>query len=345
MFTKPKRLHRWDIIWIVTPSRGLPSMYPQIFEAWINTLLQLGFKVRELPHARYEDMLLYNNPKLRADDINNAFADTEISAIFTSIWWDDCIRILPYLDIELIKRNPKVFLWYSDTTIINTFLNQAWLVTFNGPSVMAWFSQWNDHKLQFHEDIQDFFFSNKNFIYSSYDYYSNGYPSWKNSDSTWKLKEHIPNTWCRILQWTCAFEWHLFGGCIEVLEFMKSTPYWPHIDFWNGKILFLDISADDGILINQVKCILRNYAIQGVLHRIAGLLIWRARNYSEDDKRRLEKVILDVISWEFWIHELPIITNLDFWHTDPQWILPLGIMARFDTKNIEFKLIESPFID
>jgi muramoyltetrapeptide carboxypeptidase LdcA involved in peptidoglycan recycling len=47
--------------------------------------LQLGFKIKELPHARDEAVLLYNNPKLRADDINNAFADTEISAIFTSI--------------------------------------------------------------------------------------------------------------------------------------------------------------------------------------------------------------------------------------------------------------------
>ena len=53
-----------------------------------------------------------------------AFADKEIKAIIANIGGDDSIRILRYLDKEIILKNPKIFMGYSDITTINVFLGQ-----------------------------------------------------------------------------------------------------------------------------------------------------------------------------------------------------------------------------
>jgi muramoyltetrapeptide carboxypeptidase LdcA involved in peptidoglycan recycling len=90
---------------------------------------------------------------------------------------------------------------------------------------------------------------------------------------------------------------------------------------------------------------LRNYGMQGVFDKISALLIGRPRDYSEDEKKELNENILNVVNTEFKNTGLPIITNMDFGHTYPQWILPLGIQAEFDCHKKEFKLIEKIFKD
>ena len=85
---------------------------------------------------------------------------------------------------------------------------------------------------------------------------------------------------------------------------------------------------------------LRNYGMQGIFDQINALLFGRARGYSDSDKKRLESVILSVVAKEFNQTELPIVTNMDFGHTDPQFILPLGITAEVDCRNKRFRLLE-----
>ena len=88
---------------------------------------------------------------------------------------------------------------------------------------------------------------------------------------------------------------------------------------------------------------LRNYGMQGIFDKISALLIGRPRDYSEEEKKSLNENILSVVNTEFKNSSLPIITNMDFGHTDPQWILPLGIKAEFDCHTKEFRLIEKIF--
>jgi len=80
--------------------------------------------------------------------------------------------------------------------------------------------------------------------------------------------------------------------------------------------------------------------MQGIFDQINALLFGRARDYSDSDKKRLESVILSVVAKEFNQTELPIVTNMDFGHTDPQFILPLGITAEVDCRNKRFRLLE-----
>ena len=341
---KSKRLKKGDTVAIVSPSWGGPSMFPHIYESGIEALESLGLKIKEYPSARKDANFLYNNPEFRAKDLNDAFVDPEVSAVITSIGGDDSVRILPFLDVELIKNNPKIFLGYSDTTTINSYLNQAGLVTLNGPSIMAGFSQWNSLPPAFQKHVQEMLFENpENYEYKAYDTYSNGYPDWSDVANVGKVQTPIQNHGWNWLQGEGAIQGEIFGGCIEVLEMMKSTKFWPGEDFWSGKILFLETSEDKPTP-DMVKCMLRNYGVQGIFSKISALLICRPRDYSEEEKAQLDKLVLNVVRIESKNEKLPIVTNMDFGHTDPQWILPLGIRAEIDCENKTFKLLEKPFL-
>jgi muramoyltetrapeptide carboxypeptidase LdcA involved in peptidoglycan recycling len=140
-FIKPTRLAIGDTLAIVSPSWGGPSIFPDIYNSGIEYLKSLGLKIKEYPSSKADAKYIYSNPEFRARDINDAFADDTVNAIISTIGGDDSVRLLPYLDRNIAINNPKILMGYSDTTVLTTFYNNAGIVTFNGPSVMAGFSQ------------------------------------------------------------------------------------------------------------------------------------------------------------------------------------------------------------
>lgn len=344
-YFKPHRLIQGDLIAIISPSWGGPSIFPQIYENGIKNLESLGLKIKEYPTARANAKYLYDNPKVRAKDINSAFADREVKAIIPTIGGDDSVRIIPFLDKEVIKANPKILMGYSDTTILTTFCNYLGLVVFNGPSIMAGFSQMESLPDQFIQHIKDFLFGNfDNYIYKPFISYSDGYPSWSDKQSSvGKVSKPKQTDGWHWLQGQGIVQGELFGGCIEVLEFIKGTDFWFYGEFWNKKILFLETSEEKPTP-TRVKYMLRNYGIQGIFNKVEAVLFGRARDYTDEEKIQLDETILNVIKDEFGKNDLMIVTNMDFGHTDPQIILPLGIKAQLNYDKKEFKLIEAPSI-
>ncbi|OLS32190.1 MAG: Microcin C7 self-immunity protein MccF, partial [Candidatus Heimdallarchaeota archaeon AB_125] len=177
--------------------------------------------------------------------------------------------------------------------------------------------------------------------YQPYNEYVDGYPDWGNKENTGKIgdkqTENVQWNW---LQGSSKIQGELFGGCIEVLEFMKGTEYWPDKEFWNGKILFFETS-DEKPSPDNVKYMLRNYCVQGIMDNVQGILFGRARDYNTVEKKELDLQILKVLKKEFGFSDLPIITNMDFGHTDPQFIMTLGCKAEIDCGNKTVSLIES----
>ncbi len=341
---KPARLQAGDVIGIISPSWGGPSVFPHVYENGLKNLQSLGFQVKEFPTARGDAQYQYQHPKVRADDVNAAFADEAVKGIITTIGGDDSVRILPFLDRDVIAKNPKFFMGYSDTTILTSFCYQLGMVTFNGPSMMAGFSQMAAEGEQFKKHLQEFLLGDfDEYEYQPYDHYFNRYPSWGDPSNTGKVTEARKNTGWRWLQGSAAVRGELFGGCIEVLEFIKGTDYWFQKEFWNGKILFFETSEDKPT-VNQVTYMLRNYGVQGIFDRVSAVLFGRARDYSEEEKKQLDDALTNVIGFEFGRKDLPIVSNMDFGHTDPQIILPLGVRAEVNIAEKCFKLLESPFL-
>ncbi|MFZ2188106.1 MAG: S66 peptidase family protein [Candidatus Moraniibacteriota bacterium] len=330
-----------DTVAIISPSWGGPSVFPHVYENGLKILTEWGLKIKEYPTARADAQYLRKNPEFRAKDINDAFSDREVKAIFTSIGGDDSVRILPYLDKKIIKNNPKILMGFSDTTTLHTFCNQLGLITFYGPSIMAGFSQMKNLPESFERHVKEMLFDPKDsYEYAPYGEYAEGYLGWSDKNIVGKTNElKRENDDWKFLQGSGIARGELFGGCIEVLEMMKGTEFWPKPEFWEGKILILETSEDKPTY-SQVGWMLLNYGMQGVFDRISGLVFGRARNYSQEEKLELEKKIIAVVRDEFGRADLPIIANMDFGHTDPQFVLPLGAKAEIDCENKKFAIVE-----
>ncbi len=244
-YLKPRKLRQGDTVAILSPSWGGPSVFPHIYENGLKVLNEWGLKIKEFPTARMDARLLRANPQVRARDINDAFSDRSIKAVFTSIGGDDSVRILPYLDKEIIRNNPKILMGYSDTTTLHTYCNQVGLVTFYGPSIMAGFSQMESLPSSFKEHVREMFFEPKGaYEYVAYEEYCDGYPEWGDKTNLGKVKQLKKNAGWKFLQGRGTVRGELFGGCLEVLEMMKATGFWPKPEFLSGKVFVLETSEE-----------------------------------------------------------------------------------------------------
>ncbi len=339
-YIKSRRLHDGDTVAVISTSWGGPHVYPHIYDMGLSNLRDLfGLRIKEYPSTRMSPSELVDHPQQRAADLNQAFADESVTAVIVSIGGEDSARILPYLDADIIRANPKIFIGFSDTTTQHVFCHNLGLVTFYGPSVMAGISQLRRFpESEMH--IRSLLFEpRETYHYQPFPKWTSGYPDWSNSANAGQVKElHTHDGW-HWLNGSGVRCGRLFGGCFEVLEFLKGTRHWPAEEFWRDRIIFLETSEDKPS-VNQVRQWLFNYGVQGVFDQAAGLLIGRAHGYMDVEKTELDAVILKTVVDQFGASQLPIITNMDFGHTDPQWILPLGINVELNCEQEAFRLLE-----
>jgi muramoyltetrapeptide carboxypeptidase LdcA involved in peptidoglycan recycling len=340
-FRKPSRLCAGDRVAVVSPSWGGPALFPAIFDKGLEALNKhLTLQPVEFPTARMSAEQLRQNPKLRADDLNAAFADASIAGIIASIGGDDSIRILKYLNFDLITSHPKFVMGFSDFTTILAFLSQLGNVVFHGPSIMAGLAQLESLGSQYLSHLKEFLFGDSSsYTYHSYPQYSNGYPDWAIPEKAGNINPPVPSPGWQWLQKSVIRTGCFWGGCIEVLEFMKATAFWPQPSFFNDKFLLLETSEEVPTPL-QIQRFLRNYGTQTVLDRIQGLIFGRPRGYTDQQRQDLHNIIIDILINEHGRTDIPIVLNFDVGHTDPQNILPFGILAEIDSGNQRIALIE-----
>ena len=339
-WTKPHHLQPGDTVAVLSPSSGVPSLFPHVFEAGLDVLRGWGLTIKEYPSARADIQYLRENPQVRAEDLNAAFADPEVAGIITSIGGNDSARILRYLDAETLTRNPKILMGFSDTSTLHTYLAQLGITSLYGPSVMAGLAQTPRLPTAFEEHMRTMLFDPQDkYVYEAYGQYTDGYGDWAQHDDGSVIDGLKEDQGWRWLQGETPVDGRLFGGCIEVLEMLKGTPYWPEPSFWDGKILFLETSEEKPSL-NVIDHMLRNYGVMGVFDRINAFIVSRARDYTDDEKAQLDEKIIEVVASEFGRRDLPIVTNFDIGHTVPQLVMPIGVRARVDPHRREVKLTE-----
>ena len=102
-----------DRVAVISPSAGLPELFPRPYELGLERLREeYGLEPVEYPTTRK----MGTTPQERADDIHAAFADPDVKAVFSTIGGDDQITVLPLLDRELLRANPKPFFGMSDNS-------------------------------------------------------------------------------------------------------------------------------------------------------------------------------------------------------------------------------------
>jgi len=337
---KPTKLLRGDTVATVSLSwggagdEGLLWRY-HVGKERLEKLFEL--QVVEMPSTLKGSDFIYNNPEKRAKDLMDAFSNPDVKAIFSCIGGDDSIRMLPYIDFDVIRQNPKIFIGYSDTTITHLMCTKAGITSFYGPSILAEIAEnvkifdytlESLEKVLFHtEPIGDI---------PASQHWTGERIEWTEENRDVE-KQLVPNKGYQWLQGSGKVQGRLFGGCIEVLEMAKGTSLWPEEAFFDDVILFFETSEEMPEPA-YIKYWLRNYGAQGILQSVKGILF--GKPYQEKYFEEYKEAILCVLT-EYNLPELPVVYNATFGHNQPMCILPYGAMAELDCDNKTFAILES----
>ena len=340
---KPRSLVAGDRVATVSPSWGGPGTFPQRYEAGKRQLEAVfGESVVEMAHTLADADWISANPRARADDLMAAFADPSIAGIFCTIGGDDSIRLLPYLDLAVIRDNPKVFLGFSDTTSLHLACFAAGLTSFYGPSIMAGFAENGGTHDYTADGVRQALFSTEpaGLVPVNSEGWTAERLDWGNPALHGQRRVLQPADPVRVLQGKGIAQGHLLGGCIEVLEMVKGTAWWPALDAWRGAILFIETS-EEAPPPEFLRYWLRNYAAQGILGVLNGIVL--ARPDPKGDERYREKLEAALIAAlaEAGLADLPVLSGLDFGHTQPMLTLPYGVQARIDCGTGRMSILEA----
>jgi muramoyltetrapeptide carboxypeptidase LdcA involved in peptidoglycan recycling len=331
----PAKPKRGDRVAIVSPSSGLPGLFPLPYELGLQRLREeFGLVPVEYPTTRR----MNSDPKDRAADLHAAFADPSITAIISTIGGDDQIRVLPYLDRALLAAHPKPFFGYSDNTCLLAFLWNAGLVGYYGSSVMFHLGR----PLELHPATRASF---EAALCGSGEYTLVEPTRSGDVDLSWAdpetFRRERPSDPAEPWTWQAAdrvVEGIAWGGCLEVLSMlaMADREIGPP-ESYAGCVLLIETSetmpSDE-----QVFWILQSFGERGLLQQFPAVLVGRAKAWTTrrpldpEAKRAFRHSQHDAIRRAFdrYGQNPLIVFDVDFGHTEPQFIIPTGGLVRVD---------------
>jgi muramoyltetrapeptide carboxypeptidase LdcA involved in peptidoglycan recycling len=342
---RPRALTRGDRIAAVTLSWGGPGTFPHRYETGVRQLeAAFGVTVVPMPHALADPGWLAANPAARVDDLHRAFADPSIHGIVSTIGGDDSIRLMPLLDIDVVRDHPKVFLGFSDTTITHMACLRAGIVSFYGPSIMAGFGE-NGGLLPYMErGVRQMLFEPTQDILwpENAEGWTVEFLDWADPSNQDQPRTLRPCTGWRWLGGTDTAEGPLVAGCLEVLAWLPGSAWWPDLE---GAILAVETSEEQPSP-EIVRRFFRALALTGDLVKLSAILFGRPGGSALDPAEHgsYDDAILSVVRDEQGLERIPIVTGMDFGHTDPAWTLPIGVRSRVDPRTRTVRMLEPAIV-
>jgi Uncharacterized proteins, homologs of microcin C7 resistance protein MccF len=337
---KPKKLKRGDKIATVSLSwggAGDPAVrwrYEQGKERLKNVF---GLDVVEMPHTLKSPEFVYNHPEARAEDLMQAFADPSIKAIISCIGGNDSIRLLPYIDFDIIRDHPKIYTGYSDSTITHFMCLKAGLSSFYGLSVL---NDLAENVAMPEYTVQ----AAKKVLFEAQEIGAVAVsPVWTGKRLEWAAgnkdvaRKFEKNTGYELLQGHGTARGRLIGGCLDVIEMIKGTSLFPDIRSFDRSILFLETSEECPPPW-FVEDFLRGFGSMGIIGKLNGIIFgkpYQMRCY-DAYKEMIRKTLK-----EFGREHLPVLYNASFGHNEPKCLIPYGALAEIDCEKPGFSILES----
>lgn len=310
----PVKLKIGDEVRIVAPSRSAKILSEEGVEQAKKRLENLGLVVTFGKNIFEADIQNSSSIEKRVQDIHEAFQDSNVKGILTVIGGFNSNELLPYLDYELISKNPKVFCGFSDITAIATAITtQTGFITYSGPH----FSSFQMEKAQ---EYQTNFF--KKCVMQSEVYSVESSLEW--SDDAWFLDQenrHFEQaTWKTYCEGSAKGT--LFGGNLCTLNLLQGTQYMPPL---KDTILLIE---DDELTIPETFARDLTSLLQ-VAVNIKALVIGRFQRVSKMSEEQLH-FILDKHPI---LKEIPVLYDVDFGHTQPIFTFPIGGEVEINSSN------------
>jgi muramoyltetrapeptide carboxypeptidase len=314
---KPKRLKPGDTVMLVAPANAtFESVEVQIAR---ESLEALGFKVKVGAHLLDRHGYLAGDDKARADDLNKAFADTSVAGVHAIRGGWGSARLLPYLDFETIRRNPKVIIGFSDVTaLLLSIQAKTGLITFHGPIGLG---RWDAYSLDYYKRVV---MNGEQVVYTN----KQGISPDRNAliQVDYRTQTITPG----------KARGRLLGGNLTVLTTIVGSPYLPD---WDGCIFFCEDVHEE---LYRIDRMLTQLELAGVLSKIKGFVFGGCSQCGPGDGNygalTLEEIFADHVK----PLGVPAWSGAMIGHGQPQWTVPEGAQVEIDATAGTMQLLETP---
>lgn len=306
---KPQAIKKGDLIGIISPA-STPDNLEKINEG-VKYLEKLGYKVIVGKNVGKYRGYLAGNDDERLSDLHLMFANKNVKAIFCVRGGYGTIRLLEKIDYKLIKRNPKIFVGYSDITALQlAIFRKTGLITFSGPMVAVDFTGEVNH---YTEEI-----------------------FWRMITSTKKFGKLTNPENEKI---SCLTKGKasglLIGGNLSLLASLIGTPYLPDL---KNSILFLEDIDEKPYRIDRYFAQMK---LSKIFENISGIILCNFTDCEETDLTKKSLSLNDVIGDYFEKLNKPVLYNLIYGHINPKNSIPIGVKASIDCSKGSIEILES----
>ncbi|NBC18076.1 MAG: LD-carboxypeptidase [Bacteroidetes bacterium] len=310
---KPPRLHPGDTVGIIAPAGAVYR--PVTVQIARERMEALGMQVRVGEHVLDRRGYLAGTDEARAADVNTMFAAPEVRGILCLRGGWGCARMLPYVDYEQARANPKVVFGYSDiTALLLALYAKSGLVTFHGPTGV---STWNAFSLDYYRrlviDAEPLTMRNPT-----------------------RLDDELVQEDDRVLPITNGTaRGRLAGGNLSVLSALVGTPYLPG---WEDHILFLE---DIGEAVYRIDRMMTQLRLAGVLDGLAGFVFGQCTDCEPDSGGYGSLTLGEVLADHVAPLGIPAWRGAMIGHLRDKFTVPLGIEAEIDAEAGTIRLLEA----
>jgi muramoyltetrapeptide carboxypeptidase len=306
---KPPKLNKRDLIGIIAPAS--PVADPSRIDQGVSYLERLGYNVVVGANVQKKHGYLAGTDEERAADLHAMFRDRRVKAIICARGGYGTPRLLRLLDFRLIKRNPKIFVGFSDITALQlAFWEKCGLVTFHAPMLATDMAQPMD---PFTEEMFWLLLTSNRKV---------GAVAFPEPMETKILRPG-------------SFVGHLLGGNLSILVSLLGTPYHPSLD---NAALFLEEVGEEPYRVDRMLMQLQNAS---ALKKCRGVMIGQCTDCAPRDPSR-PSLTLDEVLKEFALaFKKPAISNVPFGHVEQKMTLPLGVKVRVNVERRAMELLEA----
>ncbi len=313
----PKRLRAGDTVALIAPAGvTYEADYLRMAE---ESMLALGLKPKVGRHVLSRFGYLAGSDRNRATDINDAFKDPDVNALFCLRGGWGAARLLSYVDFDQITKNPKIFMGYSDiTTLLNAIYARTGLVTFHGPNGG---SPWHDFSVA---RMRDVLFEAKTVSMT---------PHPKKEGTLTHRNDRIQTIVSGKTQGP------LVGGNLTLLTNLLGTPYFPEVE---GHVLLLE---EIGEYVYRCDRMLTQLSNAGVLDRVSGVVLGSFNDCTVEPSGGYGNFsLMDIFDHHFGARKKPTYFGAQFGHLPEKYTLPLGVNVAMDADLGTTQLLSSAVI-
>lgn len=309
---KPKRLKDGDRIALVAPGSYISE---NELQESVKNLIDLGFQVTFTERLTLQNGYFSGTDSQRAEDLMEMFEREDVDAIMCVRGGYGCARILPLLDYNVIKKNPKILIGYSDVTaLLYGIFKKTGLITFHGPVATSTFNEFsvkNFKSVLINPEITKKFFSAN--------------PT--SDENIYGVQSLVKG----------KAKGRLVGGNLSIMVSLIGTKY--DVDYTN-KIIFIEEIGEEPYRIDRM---LTQLIQANKFKNSAGIMMGifsKCEPKEKDAAFSKSFSLMEVLKDRFSDFKIPVIYGMSFGHVKDKFTIPFGGLAELDTYEQSFTLLE-----